>query len=100
MTIKDVMATTEVDTIVKRIKPTDENLLRLIDQRGPTYSKAILDELGKEGKQAIIRLKARGLIVPRREASNYYRYDMTDLGVSVLATLDAKRLEILDFPNK
>lgn len=100
VSIKDVMAITEVDTIVKRIKPTDMNLLRLIDEKGPTYSKAILEELGSEGKQALVRLKARGLIVPRRESSHYYKYDMTDLGVSVLETLNQEKPKVPIFPTK
>ncbi len=100
VSIKDVMAVTEVEAIVKRIKPTDTNLLRLIDQKGPTYSKAIVEELGREGKEAIVRLKARGLIVPRRESEHYYRYDMTDLGLSVLEVLNQEKTEIPNFPTK
>lgn len=99
VSIKDVMATTEVETIVKRIKPTDMNLLNLLDQKGPTYSKAVLEELGEEGRDAIIRLKARGLIVPRRESAHYYRYDLTDLGVSVLEVLNEEKPKVPNFPN-
>jgi hypothetical protein len=65
VSIKDVMAVTEVETIVKRVKPIDENLLRLIDEKGPACSKAIQDELGEESRDALVRLKARSLIVPR-----------------------------------
>ena len=99
VSIKDVMAATEVETIMKRIKPTDMNLLRLIDEKGPTYSKAILEELGREGKDAIIRLKARGLIVPRRESAHYYKYDMTDLGLTVLEHLNQEKPKIPTFPK-
>lgn len=99
VSIKDVMAITEVSTIVKRIKPMDMNLLRMIDQKGPTYNKAIIAELGPEGKQALVRLKARGLIVPRRESEHYYKYDMTDLGVSVLEVLNKEKPKVPTFPN-
>ncbi len=99
VSIKDVMATTEMETILKRMKPTDVNLLRLIDRKGPTYSKAILEELGEEGKDTITRLKSKGIIVARRESAHYYRYDMTDLGSDVLAELDRKKPEIPNFPN-
>jgi len=100
VSIKDVMAVTEVETIVKRVKPIDENLLRLIDEKGPTYSKAILEELGAESRKALVRLKARGLIVPRRESAHYYKYDMTDLGVSVLEALNREKPKVPTFPNK
>jgi len=99
VSIKDVMATTEVETIVKRIKPTDENLLRFIDDKGRTYSKKILSELGPEGKDALVRLKARGLIVPRRESAHYYKYDVTDLGLSVLEALNRGKPKVPTFPN-
>jgi len=99
VSIKDVMAVTEVETIVKRVKPIDVNLLRLIDEKGPTYSKAILEELGAESRDALVRLKARGLIVPRRESAHYYKYDMTDLGVSVLEALNREKPKVPTFPN-
>lgn len=99
VSIKDVMATTEVETIMKRIKPIDVNVLRLIDEKGPTYSKAVLSELGEEGRQAIVRLKARGLIVPRRESLHYYKYDMTDLGLSVLEALNQEKPKVPSFPK-
>jgi len=99
VSIKDVMAVTEVETILKRVKPIDMNLLRLIDEKGPTYSKAILEELGAESREALVRLKARGLIVPRRESAHYYKYDMTDLGVSVLEALSREKPKVPTFPN-
>lgn len=78
------MATTQVETIVKRIQKIDIDLLALLKKRGPTYHKLIKSEFGEPSNDALIRLKSRGLIVPRREESGYYRYDITDLGFSVL----------------
>lgn len=94
VSIQDVMANTEVETLIKRIQPTDSNLLKLIEERGPIYTEAALKELGSEGKDSIVRLKARGLIVPRQAGFKYYKYDVTDLGLSVLKEI--KRLENLD----
>jgi hypothetical protein len=74
------MATTQVETIVKRIQKIDVDLLNRLKSRGPTYHKAIYSEFGDSSHDALIRLKSRGLIVPRREESGYYKYDITELG--------------------
>jgi hypothetical protein len=100
VSIKDVMATTETETVVKRMQPMDIQLLRLIQERGPIYAKALQDELGDEGKKSLVRMKARGLVVPRRESEHYYRYDMTDLAISVLNEINnPKNKQIPTFPN-
>jgi hypothetical protein len=99
ISIKDVMAVAEVETIVKRVKPIDENLLRLIGEKGPTYSKAIQDELGEESRDALVRLKARALFVPRRESAHYYKYDMIGLGMSLLEALNREKPKFPKFPN-
>lgn len=90
VSIKDVMATTEVEAILKRMKPIDVSLLTFLEQKGPSYNDAIYDMLGDEAREAVIRLKARGLIVPRMlKTSRRYRYHITDLGSSVL--VEAKK---------
>jgi len=94
VSIQDVMATTEIESLLKRIKPMDVKVLRLIDQKGPARGDALaLRKLGNEGSQAVVRLKARGLIVPRRETPHHYKYDITDLGLSVLEQLEKDRTE-------
>ncbi|UCC58531.1 MAG: hypothetical protein JSW14_01005 [Candidatus Bathyarchaeum sp.] len=86
--INETMATTQVDKIAKRIAQIDIDILTLLTRRGPTYHKAIKNEFGKPSHDALIRLKARGLVVPRRESQSYYKYDITDLGFSVLDALE------------
>lgn len=100
VSMKDIMVTSEMDTILKRIKPLDVNLLQLIDRKGPTYSRSILEQLGPEAKDSLTRLKAHGLIVPQRESANYYRYDMTDLGLSVLEEATQENPDYPKNPNK
>ncbi len=99
--IEDIMATTEVESITKRMQAMDTQLLMLIEDKGPIYSKIISDELGEEGKKALTRMKARGLISPIKVGEHYYRYDMTDLGLSVLHELtESENPKISTFPNK
>ena len=43
--------------------------------------------MGDEYRNAVIRMKARGLIVPKRVGKNYYKYDITDLGMSIVDAL-------------
>jgi len=94
VSIKDVMATTEVESIIKRMKPIDYNLLTFLEERGPSYNDMVYETLGDESRDAIVRLKARGLIVPRRIAtSRRYRYHITDLGTSVLKEAEKQKEE-------
>jgi DNA-binding PadR family transcriptional regulator len=82
--INVTMATTLVETIVKRIQKIDIDVLDLIRKVGPTYYTKIKDSVQGDIAEALIRLKSRGLLVPRREESGYYKYDITELGFSVL----------------
>ena len=43
------------------------------------------NSLSKEAKQALIRCKARNLIVPLHQGKGYYKYDLTPLDEQVLA---------------
>jgi predicted transcriptional regulator len=84
LSINETMATIQVEAIVKRIQRIDMDILDLIRRVGPTYYTNITYSVEGEIKEAIIRLKSRGLIVPRREESGYYKYDITELGFNVL----------------
>lgn len=96
VSIKDVMATTEVESILKRVSTTDINLLNIIKEEGlrRDAQRQRIEELGTEGKQIAIRLKARGLIVPRKIGAHYYAYDLTDLGLSVLKEYEKQQEEV------
>jgi hypothetical protein len=67
---------------VKMCKPVDFQILSIIDQHGPICYD-VLDQFGDEGKSALLRLKARCLLVPINKGNGYYKYDMTPLGKSV-----------------
>jgi len=80
--IEDSLVETHMDGLVKRVQPIDLDLLRLIKERGIIHGKVIDTP---EMKQALIRSKARGLISPVRVKGQYYKYDITDLGLELLA---------------
>jgi ABC-type lipoprotein export system ATPase subunit/GNAT superfamily N-acetyltransferase len=81
--IEDSIAINHTESVLKVCKPIDFELLKLIDQRGPVCYDRI-DDVGKEGRLALVRLKARGLVIPIQVQGNYYKYDLTALGRNVL----------------
>ena len=93
--IKDAMADTLVDRIIKRLQPIDKKLLEIIQERGMVCSKTIRDKYGEKIREAIIRCKARSLIVPVRKGTSYW-YDITDLGLEVLKTLNSSDVTLLN----
>lgn len=83
--IEDSITTTHIASVLKLCKPLDFELLQVIEDRGQIHQH-VVEEYGKEGKQSILRLKSRGLIVPARQGdSTYYKYDLTPLGREALA---------------
>jgi ABC-type lipoprotein export system ATPase subunit/GNAT superfamily N-acetyltransferase len=82
--IEDSMAINHTEAMLKVCKTIDFELMKLIDQRGPICYDRI-DDVGKEGRQALVRLKARGLAIPIQIQGNYYKYDLTALGRNVLS---------------
>ena len=81
--IEDAMATTEVEYILKRMHPFDVQIMDLIQTRGPSYKYKIKEELGDDVHKALIRLKARNLVIPLKKSEGHYAYDLTDLGLEV-----------------
>ena len=83
-TITDSMVEDTLESTLKRLKPIDHQLIRLIKTYGPINHHRLKNELGELGLNALSRCKARGLIVPRRKSKAYYVYDITDFGLEVL----------------
>jgi ABC-type lipoprotein export system ATPase subunit/GNAT superfamily N-acetyltransferase len=82
--IQDAICESRTEQILKRLLDADVKLLETIQIRGPTYYEKIMEEVGPDCKDALIRCKARSLIVPIRKESGYYKYDLTDLGYQIL----------------
>ncbi len=89
--IQDAIADSRTDQILKRLPEVDIKLMEVIQARGPTYYEKICEEVGADSKEALIRCKARSLIVPVRKESGYYKYDLTDLGYEILDALKKEK---------
>ena len=81
--IKDSMAETQTEAILKRLQLSDINLIKSIEEQGQISYMGFLRDAPKEYKDALIRCKARNLVIPIRKGSVYW-YDLTDLGLEVL----------------
>jgi len=85
--INETMAVEQVEQILKRIQPLDINLLNILLQKGPSTFEVLKDEMGPEYRNTVVRMKARGIIVPQKVGNNYYKYDITELGMSIVKAL-------------
>lgn len=82
--IEDSISANQIEWVLKVCKPIDMQLLQMISDRGPIFYQSMA-ELGEESKTALVRCKARNLIVPIHQGGGYYKYDITPLGFDVLA---------------
>jgi hypothetical protein len=89
--IRDAQAMTRLDVILKLINSEDITILRLIQTKGAIKSSIIASELGETYKQSIMRCKSRSLINPMLVGHNYYKLDLSTLGIEVLKALDKNR---------
>lgn len=86
--LEDAMAMDTVDTLLKILKPTDIQLLRLIESKGPVKYDTAKDTLGENYKNTLTKCKARSLIIPTNLGNNNYKLDLSSIGFDVLAALD------------
>jgi hypothetical protein len=93
--INETIAENELERIIRRLQKPDIQLLNLLHDRGPTYKLAIEKELGKETDYCLTRMKARGLVVPKRIKANYFKYILTDLGFNAYNTLNSEQEQAL-----
>ena len=84
--LKDAMADSQVEATLKRLKPTDIELMELIRHRGQLNYRYLYDKYEEKYREALVRCKARSLVIPIRKESTYW-YDLTDLGLEVLDAL-------------
>jgi len=80
--IKDALSTDNIDLMLRLLRPEDENLLRLIDQKGAIRS-------SHELKDVITRCRSRSLILSNRRVGNNPTYDLSRLGKDVLLAIDS-----------
>jgi predicted transcriptional regulator len=80
--IKDALSYDSIDQMLKLLRPEDENLLRLIHQKGAIRS-------APELKDVITRCRSRSLIISTHRVGNNVMYDLSQLGKDVLLAIDA-----------
>ena len=101
--IRDAIAETQIEYILKRISPIDIKLLELIQAKGLVYMELIKNDIGPDAKDVLIRCKARNLVVSVRmheDKINYYKYDLTDLGLQVLDAINKRTTPALSLVNR
>jgi len=79
--VKDSLVDTHMPNLIRRVNALDIQLLRLIKEKGPVRKANLPDDL----KPSVSRCRGRGLIIPMRVGKNYYKYEVTDLGLELLA---------------
>jgi len=85
--IKDKRRESETEKNLKMLKPSDIEVLKLIDARGPSNTRDIRNNLDDEQEfdpNTIMRLKSRNLLIPYKTPSGQYKHDISDLGLSIL----------------
>jgi hypothetical protein len=86
--LEDAMANDTVDQLLKILKPSDIQLIRLIDSNGPIRYDTAKDKLGEDYKLTLTRCKARSLVIPTNLGNNNYKLDLSSIGRDILAALD------------
>lgn len=87
--VTDATAESQLEVLLKRLQPSDIQLMEMLQTWGPSHYDKIMNELGVDGKDVLVRCKARNLVIPIKiTESGYYKYDLTDFA---LVTLEAIR---------
>jgi len=101
--IKDAMAESQTETILKRLQPVDVELMQIITKRGQLSYDYLHDALPEKYREALVRCKARNLLIPVRHGKKYW-YDLTDLGLEILKQSQKVekpvKNEVVEFINK
>lgn len=84
--IDDAIVETQMPSMIKRLQPLDVELMELIEARQQVSYDYLHEMCSDKYHDALIRCKARSLVVPVRKQTAYW-YDLTDLGYQVLQTL-------------
>lgn len=93
--IEDKISAASVGYVVKILKPTEIEVLRIIDRLGLANREVLNSKLPQEefNSDVLVKLKSRNLIIPTRVSPTHYKYDLTQLGRDVLTELDVQRVK-------
>lgn len=81
--IDDVITESQTPMLLKRLQPIDIELMELIEARGQVGWEYLYAECQNKYHDALIRCKARSLVVPIRKQTAYW-YDLTNFGYQIL----------------
>lgn len=86
--IKDAMVDSQLESTLKRLQSDDVELIKLLRERGPLSYDFLRETCREKYNNAVVRCKARSLVIAKREVGHHYTYDLTDLGLEVLKALE------------
>jgi hypothetical protein len=81
--IDDIIMDTQTAVTLKRLQPDDIGLMELIEAKGQVQYDVLYTTYGNKYHNALVRCKARSLVVPIRKQTSYW-YDLTTFGFQVL----------------
>jgi len=88
--IQDAITVDRLEIVLKMMKPSDLNLLKIIDKNGAINYQKARKELEDDYKQTLIRCKARGLVTTQDYGKDNYKIELTPLGFDALETIRNK----------
>lgn len=92
--LEDAMATDTLDSLLQLLKPTDIQLIQLIDSEGPIKYDRAKEILGEEYKLTLTRCKARSIVIPTNLGNNNYKLDLSSIGRDIIEVLKENDGEI------
>lgn len=97
--IEDKISSSSIDYVLKIIKPDEVTVMKIMDQIGAANKDVIAGRVERQHEpynpDTLVRLKSHNLIIPTRQPSGYYKYDLTMLGRNVLAALEEKKAKTM-----
>lgn len=97
--IDDAITETQTPTLLKRLQPIDIEFMELIEARGQVHYDYLYTECANKYHDALIRCKARSLVVPVRKQTSYW-YDLTSFGYQILNAWRQQQKEKVHEPLK
>jgi len=86
--LEDAMANDTLDQLMKILKPSDIQLIRLIDTHGPIKYDTAKEQLGEDYKLTLTRCKARSIVIPTNLGNGNYKLDLSSIGRDIIAAID------------
>jgi len=88
--IRETISTNDLELILRRIKKPGVQVITTIFDNLKLSKKQLVHRLGNEKivEEALMRCKAKGLIISERQRSKHYKYRLTGLIEDAVTALD------------